>query len=429
MQKFYTDTLISRFIKYMLSQVHIPLITTVNDSYPIHKDLTYLYNNQIIKCTESGTIKYKDDENGQNPSVLTFPSFFLFPETGYTRAAYDILVSDARPLLSPNTYYSHNSTTTYYDSETHKHLGNYLRYIRDSYDLNLMPYYNCYSSKQISGITLNASSDNRYTLNNNYNKVSMHKLFVVPIKFNCKYTVAIESNTELIMQPVIWNNETFLSASDGTPFLETNTLISGFKTIAKSSFNSPWLYSVDLSYVSDSNYFTELYHQENNLYLLIQTSANNDSSLVVIEGDYTNTENVIKCNNIETYSPEKNLISSTPVQKYSDVYNLSLLKYNTGESYPFSTRLIEYLLGHVIHQYETLTGNIKRSQHALSKTTNYNANNCTPGVWSETISHHVNVLSQQLLENHYLVDIDGNIHKDVEEMFWKQGGIDLAAIR
>ena len=105
MQKFYTDTLISRFIKYMLSQVRIPLITTVNDSYPIHEGLTYLYNNQIIRCTESGTIKYQEDEDGQNPSVVTFPSFFLYPETGYTRAAYDILVSVARPLLSPNTYY------------------------------------------------------------------------------------------------------------------------------------------------------------------------------------------------------------------------------------------------------------------------------------------------------------------------------------
>lgn len=429
MQKFYTDTLISRFIKYMLSQVHIPLITTVNDSYPIHQGLTYLYNNQIINCTKSGTIKLEHD--GKHPSVLTFPSFYLFPGSGYTTATYDILVSDARASLSPNTYYSHNSTTTYYDSETHKHLGNYLRYIRDSYDLNLMPYYNCYSSKQISGITLNASSDNRYTLNNNYNKVSMHKLFVVPIKFNCKYTVAIESNTELIMQPVIWNNETFLSASDGTPFLNTQTLKNGFKTIAKSSFNSPWLYSVELNTAVDTDYFTELYHQENNLYLLIQTASNNDSSLVVIEGDYINTENVIKCSNIEKTYTDGNVRvdTSTPVQKYSDVYNLSLLKYNTGESYPFSTRLIEYLLGHVIHQYETLTGNIKRSQHALSKTTNYNANSWTDGVWSKAISHSVNVATQQLLENHYLVDIDGNINKDVEEMFWKQGGIDLAAIR
>jgi len=44
------------------------------------------------------------------------------------------------------------SKSSYYDSDTHYRLGRYLRYIRDVYNINLMPFYNCYNYKSVNNI-------------------------------------------------------------------------------------------------------------------------------------------------------------------------------------------------------------------------------------------------------------------------------------
>ena len=280
MQEFYTDTIISRFIKYFLSNVNIPLLTCVNINQQIYQGVTYLFNNSVIKCTKSG---------------------LLLSDNVSDAAEYEILVTNATPEITPNTYYSFNSTTTYYDPETHKHLGNYLRYLRDCYDLNLMPYYNCYSEKTIAGITLHLpdAEGKTFTFDKNTSN-DKYKLFVVPIKFNCTYTIAIQSDTPVIMRPVIWNNGLVKDANktSETYLSDLEHLQNSFEIIGNSAFNKPLTYSVELpkDVNIDNNYssFKQLLENESNLYLLIQVDSYNTSSLVVLEGDYTDA-GVITC--------------------------------------------------------------------------------------------------------------------------------------
>jgi hypothetical protein len=49
---------------------------------------------------------------------------------------------------------------------------------------------------------------------------------------------------------------------------------------------------------------------------------------------------------------------------------LHLLKLNTGESYPFANRLLEYLIGNVVTPIDSIADNIERAKTAVKKKLN-----------------------------------------------------------
>jgi hypothetical protein len=51
--------------------------------------------------------------------------------------------------------YRFKSRSSYYDKETHYALGNYLRYLENLYDLNVMSLYNCFGEEWVYSFTLN----------------------------------------------------------------------------------------------------------------------------------------------------------------------------------------------------------------------------------------------------------------------------------
>ena len=129
MQKFLKDTIESRFIKAILQDTYIPNYQSVIEGDYIVEDTFYVYRHRIIRCTKNGILskdgKYKVIDN-YNKNVLdqTFMSNF-------------------------------NSKESFYDSGTHKALGEYLRYYRGQTYIDLMPLYNCYNNVYNSSFTLN----------------------------------------------------------------------------------------------------------------------------------------------------------------------------------------------------------------------------------------------------------------------------------
>ena len=90
--------------------------------------------------------------------------------------------------------------------------------------------------------------------------------------------------------------------------------------------------------------------------------------------------------------------------------NLSLLKTNDGVSYPFSDRLVEYLVNAVVTQTEYLDGNIQKVQEVLK------INHKTLGIWDDSI--------RSYLYNYYTndpsyepLDDNGYFNKDIERLF------------
>jgi hypothetical protein len=151
----------------------------------------------------------------------------------------------------------------------------------------------------------------------------------------------------------------------------------------------------------------DIINREQDLKLFIKVPSSCKSSIVILEGDYrhfndylyipesgyeVNKQESWRFKNLE-YFPEKTQVNSTqdkwkylqnhsivnfgtkedPVSTNSDEYNfipiskLQLLAFNTGESYPFADKLVEYLVGSVITPIDKIPDNIKRAQKVMKQ--------------------------------------------------------------
>ena len=126
---------------------------------------------------------------------------------------------------------------------------------------------------------------------------------------------------------------------------------------------------------------------------------------------------------MDTNKNDRNIDQESPIQKnmpmtlkmnQAFLSNLSLLKTNDGVSYPFSDRLVEYLVNAVVTQTEYLDGNIQKVQEALK------INHKTLGIWDDSI--------RSYLYNYYTndpsyepLDDNGYFNKDIERLFIQKG--------
>ena len=424
-QKFYTDTIIGRFIKHLLSVEKIPYLNIVSDYDILIKDCLYIYKNYVIKCVTTGKLSVSPTEE-LYPSDKLYPSVVLFPNSGEQLAQFKV-IRFLNSQQDKRFSYSYMSTKNYYDSETHRFLGEYLRFLKGMYHLDLMPFYNCYNQDLIDNIQLRKDTANVILYPNeklypsNYLKPGVNrqsvttyelsetetstKVLCIPIKFNKTYTIAIECNSSVILRGVILSNNHLVkdSKSTNTYLADHSDLVASYRVKQFTRFSEPFTYSIHTA-------SPLLYKQEKNLRLLIQLPASNRSSITVLEGDYT------KLDTVNTTNTEKGT-----VRIYNIFKNLSLLQSNTYESYAFSDRLIEYLLQNVICNQDGLTGNISRAQIALrSVDKEFDSlfdSNCALGVWDNYTSNAVSRFIDNCSEKYYLLDQDGNINKDVESLF------------
>lgn len=250
---------------------------------------------------------------------------------------------------------TYKSNYKYYDSDTHYHLGNYLRAYRDIYGINLMPLYNCFNYKAIDNFYFQAN--NGVVEVHDENNLN-HKLLVIPIKFNKKYTIAFDAESQVIMKPVFYNDLGLIKigGTDTTQYLH-DSISGGDRLFSRLDFKKPFVYEVRTKN-------KKLLEKEKYLYLIIQASKTNDSSLVVLEGDYTYLGD--KTINFQ-YNKQLN------DQELNNYYlsDLSLLTINDHNHYAFADTLIEYLLWQVITPRDEISQNIKKVQEFLLKKSAY----------------------------------------------------------
>lgn len=424
-QRFHDESLFSRFVKNLLTTELIPQLRTVFAGDNLIKNCSYIYNGLMIRCTSSGILDTQLTEE---------------------RAKYEYC-----DLTVPTSGFT--SKVSWYDSDTHKHLGNYLRYLRDARSIDLMRYYNCYNSTELTDVYLTTvevdpllCSDKvfpkpypqllcgqaqRRQAESTYRfgSLSGYKVVAVPIKFDTTYTIAVESHTVVSIRGIIYNNTGMVKKATGGYY--SDDLEHSCTTLSNARFEEPFTYRLDLASacctLTDEQKL-ELYTRQQDLYLVIQLPSNTASSIVVLEGNYTQTRAEIEVSNLghPDFQAHEHFDSrSITVKKYPD--KLSLLTYNTGVSYAFSDRLVEYLLLNVVTPLETLPTNISRVQQSLRRLSPRYRDRLTTksavlGIWDDAISTYIQDLvfrNQSIME--YSLDHDGYINKDVESLLSLKG--------
>ena len=174
---------------------------------------------------------------------------------------------------------------TVYDSYTHEYLGDYLRFHRDFLNINLMPLYNCFSNRACPHLDLS------FTIGKNYKAVfktdqtfttSLYKYYMVPVKFFKDYTIAIDCESGIEVCCCIYDEYHNKDADFSN--------IPTYQCFGTMQFNSPVLYSKIHNLTPQlihTNSTSDLCQQEDNLKLILKIPATNNSSIVILEGNYT----------------------------------------------------------------------------------------------------------------------------------------------
>lgn len=419
MRLFNTSDLVTGYIKQLLKNFNLPKIKIYTK-----KHAQYAINEK----TESPEIFKTIHWEGENEAIARY---FPYLRNGEIQEFIDNKwVNIGVPHNTAPRYYSYNQkilnytknlkiNSNIYDSYTHEYLGDYLRFQRDFNDLDLMPLYNCFSDRACDKLKIKFDT-------NNYNVVfdssdTNYKIYMIPVKLFQKYTIAIDSNSPIELCCGIYGDyqdtrEKFNSVAKYT-----------YKRITSSQFSKPILYdllaitdddkpntlieNLTLNTTQGQNTLIELAQNEEDLKLFIKLPANNLSTIVILEGDYTNWNN-----------SNKTIINLEHANKYSDLilYSpLQLLQFNTMKQHPFADRLIEYLLGNTIDNTDEIYDNVTRAQKALKS--NSEANNFKgsfPGLWNPQMTllfyEDIQKKNLSLIEKR---DLLGYVDKTVEKYY------------
>lgn len=428
--KFYSNTILTKYIKGLISNTPLPLIDTVRDGDYIIKGVKYIYKFDVILCTESGYISELKDKhlikeyyiNKPNPykevvidGVTQYipwenedwDNYIQSEENNIKFAKYQressFRFNEDLPEITERFY----SNFQYYDSLTHRMLGKYLRCIRDLYNVNLMPFYNCFSYDVLANISLSEESTNGIENRTN----DKYKLLAVPIKFNRTYTIYLDCPTKVLYKSVIYGKMGLVNKLNSDETL-TDELNENLNIKLSTNFLQPFTYRIN----NTGRNAKLLQSFEDCLYLLIQVPTNNTSSFVVLEGDYTS-----QSTSVMDIDYSKHLMPCELDRIY--LSKLSLTSLNNKQIYAFSNRLIEYLLGNVITNMDTIDNNVKRVEEYLQEQTRLGNEN-TPGKHNITKNHYGmwnNELRKKLFEFYEnkdilkAYDITGYVDKDIEK--------------
>ena len=306
------------------------------------------------------------------------------------------------------------STSDYYDYFTHEYLGDFLRCYRDIKGIDLMPYYNIYNDNYISNFRITSAGLEEY-YNNTF------KILKVPIRYNKKYTICMDCSSEVWMCPALFvgNIPLVIKSTSGNKNADVNMTerLNEYGNYIKSfnsmSFRNPVIFEVQNT--SEKSKYSDLdcaYFQqyERDLVLLIQMPIVNNSSIVILEGNYTDTNSDKIIDNTEAWQ-----LHDTELNKVF-CSNLSLMQLNCKENYVYSDRLIEYLLLNVITSQDTIDGNVEYIQQLSPVLVPHNY---TVGIWnnytrSKLFRYSINHKNTKGL------DFNGFVDKDTEDFLIHQ---------
>lgn len=227
-----------------------------------------------------------------------------------------------------------------YDSSCHKYLGDFLRFVRDYLNIDLMGMYNCFANEILV--------DDKY------------KYIIIPMKHNTKYTIAFDGKD----CDYLFTYETTLEkiAANFKDNNYKNKPSSGYKK-RTSTFLNPFLLT---SLIGEDTLITGGLNAGKKIYscfkeklykLVIRVKVTDNPVITVLEGDYMKAKQEFApiCANFEKGVDYSNI----DLNNY--LSDLQLLDFHLGQkdvSYPFADKLLEYLTGLAITPDDPISQNI-----------------------------------------------------------------------
>ena len=297
MRKFNTSDLFTGYIKQLLHNFNLPKIKVYTEQ---HRQ--YALKNEDKESPEIlGTVKASSDNTMKN--VRYFPYIKDGEIQEYINNEWKNVGDRGKIKVFRNYVYGEkilNYTknlkinSNVYDSYTHEYLGDYLRFHRDFLNLDLMPLYNCFSNRSCDKLKLKWSLPGETNIIFDTTDTNF-KIYMVPVKLFKKYTIAIDSEYPIEMCCGIYGDY------QDTREKFRNIPRLTYKRVSNSVFSQPFLYEL-LAYTDDNetntlveqltknnnNDLIELAQNECDLKLFIKVPVENNSTIVVLEGDYLN---------------------------------------------------------------------------------------------------------------------------------------------
>lgn len=426
-QRFFVSDLSGGLVKQILCQTNLPVVRTISYGEWMIAGMQYQLASSVVLCTQSGVypggtpavgVDLRCDEDVICDDSLAVDEItqVAIPSPVYTGTATYRLGERTVGLSKP--FYSLHD---YYDTETHEQLGRYLRCIRDMKGLNLMPFYNCFSYKSIEGISLK-----RLTSDSAMHELAVDnpavKVFAVPVRLGATYTICLNCPTALKMGALLYSNLGVLSSGtsgEASKALYLNT----YSEYDSVTFNNPIVLTIPYPEKTvgqhtevDSTVAKSLLAYEGNLHLLIQMPAGTNTSIVVLEGDYSDKSvRVINSGYAGaeyTYEDENFALLS----------NLSLMQPTLEAGSPaFSDRLLEYLTLNVISSLDEISQNTISVAERMRKPDNklIDAEQTSVGIY--TTGLRASVFNKYAISrdasSYTAYDLTGYVDKDIEDDF------------
>ena len=328
MLEFNSRNITSGYIKQLLSSIYLPSCKV----FKSEKDLKNYFSG-------ASTTSYLPD---YNEDLVVIIKNYKGNEDWFVKVKQDL---STEPYMRywynhfhPNLTKKLRLENDLYDSYTHRYLGDYLRFIRDCFDVDLMSMYNCF--------------DNTIEIQNN------KKYLITPIKYGKTYSIFSLKNS--------------ITYFIDTDYVENRLNIKEQSKLSRNLFSSCILFnplypSSEMITQNDNiqavNRFTNVF-REKNLRLIIEQEINDNSPFVILEGDYSTYKPYFS--NIQiNYEKENNKY------RYEDAYNniftgnINISNFQlvnelnrNQENYPVADRLLEYLFGNVITDLDPISKNI-----------------------------------------------------------------------
>ena len=408
MFKYNNTHIFTGYLKQLLSSVNLPackiytrefaeyrathgtedprVVTSFNNINDEHATVrvNYLKNNELCQYFWKYTSNMTEAELSQ-ASWQTYSNVYYStdrPVLGLTRAL--------------------NSPGSTYDARTHEYLGDYLRFLRDYYNINLMSLYNCFNEQIYSNIYFNFVLNPQKSLASQIKIIidaqdPKYKIYAIPVKLFASYTIALDCSQGIELFCGFYNTK--LDTSSQAEALAAKT----YQKVNKALFNQPFIYDkLDINYWQTADDFVyknnqrvirtdkftrwDLTTREKDLKLFIKVPVSCKSSITILEGDYRtfNDAKYTPINGQLVYQHNHSILNFNTTKKtnqgdgldlnnytFKPISRLQLLAFNTGTSYPFADRLVEYLIGSAITPIDEIPDNIKRAQRVMNQNKTY----------------------------------------------------------